>query len=655
MAVAREDGDIEIWATASKHFHPERVIVNRESVRSLVWLRSNGEDRLFSAGLSGNIIEWDLTTSKKKYSTDSYAGPVWTIAADASATHLAAACEDGLRLFDISNGDIQFKKAFNKTGKGRTLSVAWTKEGDTLYTGGIDGHIRQWRLQTPTSTLAMRLAKTASTCHLWKIAVLADGSVVTGDSRGVISVWDPATTTQIYSVKSHDADVLGMVVTVTSDSQIVVVATGPDSNMVCVRRVPVPGPAQYEWALGGKFRHHRRDVFALAISPNNTLASGGLGGDVHSLPLSSLVQSDKHPHLNRYPPLPPRPLVSFSAAKRRFLYRASASVLEVWHAGREVDGSLEAMARSQPGEPGLQLPIADMPVLMAELHIKRGEKLISSALSPNGNMIACSDTLGVKLFRLEDTTTRQGDVALKVHKHEIQNSEPAAWVVWVGDDYVVAGNFNGSLQLIDLLPTPAIVASCSADWTRVSQAWTGSVAASANGKWVAAARPGGSVDVFRIEKTDQIELNFRGSLPSGPTGTGVTALRFHPETSDIIVVRGGAKVELVTFDVEEMAVSTSPWACAQRKVPPPPLHAYTDVAFDPSEANRFFLVSPSVLALGNLQDAAPSFKQIKSFEWVMHASFGDDGDSLFVIERPQEHIDRLLPAPVTHRHTYGKG
>jgi len=231
MALARRDGNIEIWVahgTTSRGWYGERVIVNKEPVRSLVWTRANGEDRLFSSGLSGNIIEWDLNTSQKKYTTDSYAGPVWCLAADPAGNHLAAACDDGLRLFDISNGDVMFKKAFTKAGAGRTLSVCWNKAGDTLYTGGSDGLVRQWKLASPTSTVTLRLAKVQSRCHIWTMAVLADETLLTGDSRGVFSVWDPATTSEVYSIKSHDADILAMAYTVQPDSEVVVVATGAD-------------------------------------------------------------------------------------------------------------------------------------------------------------------------------------------------------------------------------------------------------------------------------------------------------------------------------------------------------------------------------------------------------------------------------------------
>jgi hypothetical protein len=109
-------------------------------------------------------------------------------------------------------------------------------------------------------------------------------------------------------------------------------------------------------------------------------------------------------------------------------------------------------------------------------------------------MIACADTLAVKIFRLDEATAKSKEV--RVTKHEIPNAELAAWyaslplhapwrptqladrtdlggvrvasdrhhrVAWLGDDYLVTGTFNGGLQLIDMLPTISVVASCAPD------------------------------------------------------------------------------------------------------------------------------------------------------------------------------------------------
>lgn len=64
-----------------------QVIPGRESraTEALAWV---GE-RLFSAGLNGEIVEYDLDNCKVKYTLDAYGGPIWTIASNKQGTHLA--------------------------------------------------------------------------------------------------------------------------------------------------------------------------------------------------------------------------------------------------------------------------------------------------------------------------------------------------------------------------------------------------------------------------------------------------------------------------------------------------------------------------------------------------------------------------------------
>lgn len=64
-----------------------QVIPGREkrATEALTWV---GE-RLFSAGLNSEIVEYDLENHKVKYTLDAYGGPIWTIASNKQGTHLA--------------------------------------------------------------------------------------------------------------------------------------------------------------------------------------------------------------------------------------------------------------------------------------------------------------------------------------------------------------------------------------------------------------------------------------------------------------------------------------------------------------------------------------------------------------------------------------
>lgn len=47
---------------------------------------------------------------------------------------------------------------------------------------------------------------------VWTIAVLGDGTIVSGDSMGNVKFWDSAMGTQMQSFRGHKADVLCLAV-----------------------------------------------------------------------------------------------------------------------------------------------------------------------------------------------------------------------------------------------------------------------------------------------------------------------------------------------------------------------------------------------------------------------------------------------------------
>lgn len=55
------------------------------TVEALCWAGG----RLFSTGLNGEIVEYDLENLRTKYTVEAYGGPVWTISSNSQGTHLA--------------------------------------------------------------------------------------------------------------------------------------------------------------------------------------------------------------------------------------------------------------------------------------------------------------------------------------------------------------------------------------------------------------------------------------------------------------------------------------------------------------------------------------------------------------------------------------
>lgn len=112
LAVAREDGALELF-NFSDHYFQEKVrqhpvqhlyVTGRRELTSgpqvipgrkgratdaLCWV---GE-RLFSAGLNGEITEYDLDSLRPRSSTSAYGGPIWTLSSNPQGTLLAVSGE----------------------------------------------------------------------------------------------------------------------------------------------------------------------------------------------------------------------------------------------------------------------------------------------------------------------------------------------------------------------------------------------------------------------------------------------------------------------------------------------------------------------------------------------------------------------------------
>ena len=171
-----------------------------EILRSLVWSK-RGPERLFGACLQhGQIFEVDLERMERCNECESLGGPVWGMDINSNSTTLAVGCEDGtLRLFDVSGGSIAYARAL-ATVPGRVLAVRWhPTDPSSLYTAGADGVVRRWEVPMLEDGTGLALAASGASLPLlhfavdkyghadppmvWSIAVLADHTVVSGDSQ----------------------------------------------------------------------------------------------------------------------------------------------------------------------------------------------------------------------------------------------------------------------------------------------------------------------------------------------------------------------------------------------------------------------------------------------------------------------------------------
>ena len=112
--------------------------------------------------------------------------------------------------------------------------------------------------------------------YIWSIKVLTDSTVVTGDSRGHVQLWDGETGVLMITLHQHSAEILALAV---SPDENQIFASGVDCRVTCIRRVAVQqskyvdangqvsdtAPSDSNWVYSTSHRPHSHDVFALAV------------------------------------------------------------------------------------------------------------------------------------------------------------------------------------------------------------------------------------------------------------------------------------------------------------------------------------------------------------------------------------------------------
>lgn len=253
--------------------------------------------RLFSSGGGSELLEWDIERSCIRRTIGSQGGSIWSIAANPSSNSLALGCEDGtVRLLSIANDTLTHLRRFDRV-KCRMLSIAWgppvprrqktdvnegssdDDEGDDeenwgdswLVTGGSDSSLRKWDVTTGRVINRMGTDKIRGERTLvWTVGVLGDGTIISGDSLGMVKFWDSRTCTQLQSFNAHGADVLCIAI---SPEGKAIYTSGVDQKTIQFSIINTSSEkgsssSSTRWAQTSSRRLHSHDVRALAIWPD---------------------------------------------------------------------------------------------------------------------------------------------------------------------------------------------------------------------------------------------------------------------------------------------------------------------------------------------------------------------------------------------------
>ena len=268
LALSRADGSLELWNPAENWL--QEVIIRSDknsNIEGLVWY----ENRLFTAGLSGLIQEWDIYKQGPAAVAESFGIPVWCLTVDHVHGLLAAGCEDGsIKLYNVRDGGLIYDSTFNKQD-GRVMSIAWSRFGKYLITGGVDSTIRKFRVKSRLCELRITLDEHQHSRDtvVWDLKYLSGDCIVSALSTGKLQIFNGKLGTLKQSFELSTADILTVAVSINEKTLF---GSGIDQKVFKLEWVA----SSNQFVVSESVLVHSHDVRALAMSPSGQLVSGGV-------------------------------------------------------------------------------------------------------------------------------------------------------------------------------------------------------------------------------------------------------------------------------------------------------------------------------------------------------------------------------------------
>ncbi|XP_068595542.1 U3 small nucleolar RNA-associated protein 4 homolog [Brachionichthys hirsutus] len=649
LALARADGAVEVF-NFSDHYFQEKMIPGKDgrTVESLCW----AGQRLFSAGLSGEITEYDLDRLRPKYSVEAYGGPVWAVASNGQGTLLAVGCEDGtVKMFEILEERIQFKRSLDRQ-KGRIVCLSWHSSG-TLIAAGMLDMIRMFDAETGHSThrLLVERGRGASRSRevvVWSVVFLSDHTLVSGDSAGKVQIWDGVTGTLVRTHLVTKWDVLRL--SVSRDESSLVAGTSEGTVIQFQLIASTVDQQEREWVRTRTFKNHTHDVRALAHT-DTAVVSGGMDTQLVVHPLLDKVEKNTRASAQRKIAFSHKSLVC-CAKKASVLLFQFPDHLELWSVG-ESDGH---------GRPGDILPVKRKPEKLIHVKRKGDDHICSSALSPCGGWLAYSTVSSVRLY-----TIQYGSISITKVSKLPKELHSAQQLCFSSDSSKLFASHDSSVVVVGLSQLeckrlPSLRASKSASRQPVHL-----LCPSEDGRWLAAASTDCRIHVYDLQK-----LKLHCTVPA--YGSCPTAIGIHPATSNLVVAHADQQI----FEYSLRQKEYTDWS---RRLQRRGLHRLwlerdtpvTHVAFNPKnpahillhDAFMFCIIDQSLplpeertplynqMMLQSLPERERlrhnhAFKICKAFKHLLCVRLLED-HSLVVVERPLLDIMSKLPAPVRQK------
>lgn len=182
--IGRQDGVLHVL-DLERRSEEQRITAHRGAVHAIAGL---DDRRLATAGADGVLAILERATMELQRSIPIADEKLRAIAVAPGGSHLALACGDGtVRVLEAV--DLNEIHTFHGHEGGAT-AVAWHPWRPVLCSGGKDGHLRCWSMQSGTQVLGVPIHRST----VYAIVFNGDGSLMASCSRDrTVKVWDART------------------------------------------------------------------------------------------------------------------------------------------------------------------------------------------------------------------------------------------------------------------------------------------------------------------------------------------------------------------------------------------------------------------------------------------------------------------------------
>ncbi|RZC36716.1 cirhin, partial [Asbolus verrucosus] len=486
LAISRSDASLEIWNLSNAPFIERRIASSTEnfSIEGLAWC----ETRLFSVGLHGLLVEYDLYKLDVKSRAVVTGEAAFCLDINKNKTQIAVGTEQGyLNIFQITEDEVLFEKFLDKQ-EGRILCLKFDHSGEYIVSGSMDA-IRIWSVKTNQALFKMipgRSEQQKATI-VWCLAVTKDFTIVSGDSRGILTIWDGKVGAQLESYQSHRADILSLCL---SEDENSLYCAGIDPNILNYVRIKVKDEA-YRWVRSIQRKIHEHDVRALVLNGHKLYSSG----------VDGYLACSYHPPktLLKYPPILQNPCATV-CTKSQYILLRYPKFIEIWSLGvsggeRDKHTGLFAV-KSEPKK----LVVVQKVVKTDEEERKEG--IVCATMSHDGKLILYSTRLGVRLLKF--VCDEDKPKLIPIEMLDKLGECPCVSAIFTSNHLLIIAPNSGGLQVFGFKnDTPFLIQKISAEMEDTITFLT----ASATAHYLVAGDVKGNIFVWTL-KNNQYDFHF---------------------------------------------------------------------------------------------------------------------------------------------------